>query len=1193
MLQPDVIESIFQEALDRPTPKDRAEFVEAACAGDSEALRRVRELLAAHDQSRGPLDAPLVSGSTVDMPAHDERPGTQLGPYKLIEQIGEGGMGSVWMAQQVAPVKRLVAVKLIKAGMDSKQVIARFEAERQALALMDHPNIARVLDAGTTEAGRPYFVMDLVKGVAITKYCDDHHLTPQQRLELFVPVCQAVQHAHQKGIIHRDIKPSNVLVALYDGKPVSKVIDFGVAKAAGQSLTDKTLVTGFGAIVGTLEYMSPEQAEANQLDIDTRSDIYSLGVLLYELLAGSTPFSKKDLEKAGMLEMLRVIREQEPSKPSTKLSTADGLPTLAANRGTEPAKLTKLLRGELDWIVMRALEKDRARRYETANGFAADVQRYLAGESVQAVPPSAGYRLRKFVRRNKGPAVAAATVLLTLLGGIAGTSVGLVRAERARQAESERADAEARAKREAEEREAETRTVLDLVDQGILIARIVEPNPITEIRDTKAKARRIIEQALPFVDQFNDRPLIEARLRMTLAQAFDSMAESKLAAQQLERARALYEEHRGLTHPDTLVAIRYLAALYEDLGRLPDTLKLLGATWEQLRDKLGPDHHETLMTRMKLAYYYDLNNQHLEGLKLRKEIVALVAERNAPLEPGHAKVLREMWSFQWHSRIGGAQGEIEFLKQILDIQRTKLAPAHADTLATMKILANFYAGPGREVDAIKILQDVLKTQTDKLGRDDPETTETRAQLMQYYITSQKYDDALKLCREMLAIQKAKLGPANGATKANVRGLAYVADNFDTAGGLQEGLKLREEVLPLWKSMIPANDPETPLFMDKLINSYTQLARQTDALKLREEALKIQIDQFTGGEPLETIVRTRSVWYEEICPVLDRMIGVADSYTAANRHAEAKQHYRRVLELCKALIDKKPESNEHLSQFRNLAALTATKLGVPQPHETRKVNEAEAAKAPKKEAETALAEAKKLAEHPDVHFAAGRAYARNGQWKKAAAEYDRGLAKDPSHLGYWREVAVLHLGAGDTAAYRRACREMLDRYFARQEFHVIDEERTATICSLAPEAVADFGRVEILAQRAATSTEKLPFYFVLAWAKALAEYRARRPAEAVKWLERFMPSELGIGRDATVFAALAMAKYRLGEAEKAKEFLAKAKTIVAEKMPDPAKGRPFGPDDWRDWLQAEILIREAEEVLKEKVGDKKPKSKKPD
>jgi tetratricopeptide (TPR) repeat protein len=431
--------SIFIAALEKDDAALRAAYLDQACAGDEVLRARIERLLKAHEPAdsfleRGPADL----DATDNFEPSTEPPGTVIGPFKLIEPIGEGGMGSVWMAQQTEPVKRLVAVKLIKAGMDSRQVIARFEAERQALALMDHPNIARVLDGGTSSAGRPYFVMDLVKGMPITRYCDEHHLTPRQRLELFIPVCQAVQHAHQKGVIHRDLKPSNVLVALYDSKPVPKIIDFGVAKATGQQLTDKTLVTGFGAIVGTLEYMSPEQAEINQLDIDTRSDIYSLGVLLYELLAGSPPFSRKELEKAGVLEMLRVIREQEPSKPSTKLSTAEGLPTLAANRGTEPARLTRLVRGELDWIVMKALEKDRNRRYETANGFAMDVQRYLADEPVQAGPPSAAYRLRKFARRNKGALAVAALVLFFL--ALLGSGLGwVVRDRSARQAQSREA----------------------------------------------------------------------------------------------------------------------------------------------------------------------------------------------------------------------------------------------------------------------------------------------------------------------------------------------------------------------------------------------------------------------------------------------------------------------------------------------------------------------------------------------------------------------------------------------------------------------------------------------------------------------------------------------------------------------------------------------------------------------------------
>jgi tetratricopeptide (TPR) repeat protein len=472
--------TLFAEALDFPSPPERAAYLDRACGKDQALRQHLEALLQAHAQVGRFLDPQAavagatssaagkeIAGAAVDdrtaLPqSGTEVAGAQIGPYKLIEQIGEGGMGTVWMAQQTAPVKRLVALKLIKAGMDSKQIIARFEAERQALALMEHPNIARVLDAGTTSAGRPYFIMDLVKGVPITKYCDEHHLTPRQRLELFLPVCQAVQHAHTKGVIHRDLKPSNVLVALYDGKPVPKVIDFGVAKAAGQALTEKTLVTGFGALVGTPEYMSPEQAEVNQLDVDTRSDVYALGVLLYELLAGSPPFTRKESGNGGMLEMLRVIREQEPPKPSTKLSTAEGLPTLAANRGTLPAQLTRLVRGELDWIVMRCLEKDRNRRYETANGFALDVQRYLADEPVLACPPSAGYRLRKFARRNKGGLAAAALVLFFLM--LLGSGVGwAVRDRAAREAEAARQQA-------ARQRETERAATAALAQADALLA---------------------------------------------------------------------------------------------------------------------------------------------------------------------------------------------------------------------------------------------------------------------------------------------------------------------------------------------------------------------------------------------------------------------------------------------------------------------------------------------------------------------------------------------------------------------------------------------------------------------------------------------------------------------------------------------------------------------------------------------------
>ncbi len=436
----------FLAAAELPKAARRS-YLDENCGSHTELRAAIERLLAAHDD---PLS--LVNPVTVDYAPDlglkntsttntfddpEESGGVRIGRYKLVERIGEGGMGEVWSARQTEPVKRMVAVKLIKPGMDSKAVLARFEAERQALALMDHPNIARVLDAGTTSDGRPFFVMELVRGIPIAKYCDDRKLSTRRRLELFVPVCQAIQHAHQKGIIHRDIKPSNVLVAQYDDRAVPKVIDFGVAKATGQALTDMTLNTGFGNIVGTLEYMSPEQATFNNLDIDTRSDVYALGVLLYELLTGGPPFKKRDLEKGGILEILRVVKEVDPPRPSTRISTAVALPTVAANRSTNPARLKVLLRNELDWIAMKALEKDRSRRYQTANGMAADIERHLAGEEVMAVPPSIGYRLRKFIGKYRVAATAGILVVLSLFCGAIVATIGLVRADLARDSEAE------------------------------------------------------------------------------------------------------------------------------------------------------------------------------------------------------------------------------------------------------------------------------------------------------------------------------------------------------------------------------------------------------------------------------------------------------------------------------------------------------------------------------------------------------------------------------------------------------------------------------------------------------------------------------------------------------------------------------------------------------------------------------------
>src|SRR6516162_572699 len=448
------IQGVFRAVAELPTA-ERAAALERECGDDAELCQQVEALLKAHDDSgelpaaeREPTSWPTRPPASGELPAVEQKPTEDyvpgVGPgqlfagrYKLLQQIGEGGMGTVWMADQTDPVKRRVAVKLIRVERgQSKTILLRFEAERQAIALMDHPHIARLLDAGEAPpahpggATRPFFVMELVKGLPLTDFCDTQKLGMPERLRLFMQVCAAVQHAHQKGIIHRDLKPSNILVESHDGKPVPKIIDFGLAKAtSGLRLTEDTLFTAFGSVLGTPLYMAPEQVNVNALDVDTRADIYALGIILYELLTGTTPITRDTLKKAALDEMLELIREQEVPTPSSRLSSSESAPSVAANRHTEPAKLGRFVKGELDWIVLKALAKERDRRYETANGFARDIERFLNHEPVTAGPPTAAYRLRKFVRRNRGPVIAAGLVLLALVAGAALATWQAVRAE--------------------------------------------------------------------------------------------------------------------------------------------------------------------------------------------------------------------------------------------------------------------------------------------------------------------------------------------------------------------------------------------------------------------------------------------------------------------------------------------------------------------------------------------------------------------------------------------------------------------------------------------------------------------------------------------------------------------------------------------------------------------------------------------
>ena len=746
---------------------------------------------------------------------------TVIGRYRLTTMLGTGGMGEVWRAEQTEPIHRTVALKLIKAGMDTRAVVARFDSERQALALMEHPNIAKVFEAGATPEGRPYFVMEYVHGFPITDYCDRHRLTIKERLALFMQVCDGVQHAHQKAIIHRDLKPSNVLVEEVDDKPVPKIIDFGLAKAMGQQLTEMTLFTEAGAMMGTPDYMSPEQADRNERNIDTRTDVYSLGVILYELLVGELPIGSRELRAAGIEAMLQKICEQEPPRPSTKLKSLGPSAKDSAERRKEaPESLERHLRGDLDWITIKALEKERSRRYGSASDLAGDLLRYLNDQPVSAGPPGASYRARKFIRRHRfGVGVAVAAVVLLMGFAITMTL---------------------QARRIAKERDRANR-IADFMTQMFAVS---DPS---EALGNAITARTVLDTASNEVQAgLAKDPEVQSELMFTMARTYASLG---LYAVAYNLSSAALENRRRLLGPadrKTLQSMTQLSWILDRQGHDDEAEKLIRQTIAEASRALGPEDPVTLEARDRLGVILERLARFDEQEKLERQLVETSSRRFGPEDP---RTLRAMVSLADALSSQGRYPEAEAIyRKALAIEQRALGPEHPQTIGTMHNLANRIQEQGRYAEAESLYQQTLAIDQRVLGPEHPNTADTMTALANTFYYQGKMAEAEKWYRAALAILQKALGPDNPSTTRSLEGLANV---LSANGHYGEAEKFERQVLDIRKSKLGPDHTDTLLSEYNLGNILYQEGNLPEAEKLIRESLDAQ-SRVLGAENPDTL-----------------------------------------------------------------------------------------------------------------------------------------------------------------------------------------------------------------------------------------------------------------------------------------------------------------------------------------------------